>query len=151
MDYNDLYFAGDARNAVKVVGRSENNNGRNPRATVVHGAPVMSPYGGASQYGNPYSANAMIGAHYVMTPHGPMLAQQQSGAFEGIDAGEWVDIAAQVVSALLPLPDAPPSTTVVEDNAQNMVSYQTALASYAKRDEQLRTLGSLVKTFLRGR
>ena len=30
-------------------------------------------------------------------------------------------------------------------NSKNLITYQSALASYAKRDEQIRTIGSLIK------
>jgi hypothetical protein len=44
----------------------------------------------------------------------------------------------------MPLPAAPVSTTDTATDVQNLMLYQGALASYAKRDEQVRTLGSLV-------
>jgi hypothetical protein len=37
----------------------------------------------------------------------------------------------------------------VETDVENLVIYQTALATHAKRDEQLRTLGSLLAKVLK--
>jgi len=53
-----------------------------------------------------------------------------------------------VFAAIQPLPGAPSATGRAEDDVANLVSYQSALAVHAKRDEQLRTLGSLVAKVL---
>ena len=51
---------------------------------------------------------------------------------------------AQVFAALQSLPAAPVATGDVETDVGNLILYQGALAQHAKRDEQVRTLGSLV-------
>lgn len=63
--------------------------------------------------------------------------------------GEYVDAATQVLAALNPLPNAPTAQEDARANLQNLFLYQTALALYAKRNEQFRTLGALAKTFLK--
>jgi hypothetical protein len=54
-----------------------------------------------------------------------------------------IEAGAQVLAAIQSLPLAPVATGKVEQDVANMVLYQAALAEHAKRDEQLRTLGSL--------
>ena len=63
------------------------------------------------------------------------------GKFHG---AQLVDLVAQIFAALMPLPAAPVATTDVPTDTGNLITYQTALAQYAKRDEQVRTLGNLI-------
>lgn len=65
------------------------------------------------------------------------------GNFGGGNLGMIVDAAAQVLAALQPLPGSPPATGDTKDDLANLITYQKALAEHAKRDEQLRTVGSL--------
>jgi hypothetical protein len=67
----------------------------------------------------------------------------------GLSTGELIDVAAQILAAIQPLPGAPPAQGHVETDVENLVIYQTALATHAKRDEQLRTLGSLLGKLLK--
>ena len=55
----------------------------------------------------------------------------------------------EAAAAIQPLPGAPPAQGHVETDVENLVIYQTALATHAKRDEQLRTLGSLLGKLLK--
>jgi hypothetical protein len=55
-----------------------------------------------------------------------------------------IEIAAGAFAALQPLPPAPNPERDTETNTQNLIVYQKALAEHAKRDEQIRTLASLV-------
>ncbi len=66
-----------------------------------------------------------------------------------LTTGEVVEIAAQILAAIQPLPGAPTAAGEVETDVENLVIYQTALATHAKRDEQLRTLGSLLGKILK--
>ena len=66
-----------------------------------------------------------------------------------LTTGEVVEIAAQILAAIQPLPAAPPAAGEVETDGETLVIYQTALATHAKRDEQLRTLGSLLGKILK--
>jgi hypothetical protein len=55
-----------------------------------------------------------------------------------------VEMIAQGFAAMQSLPGAPVATRDLETDIANMVLYQSALASHAKRDEQWRTLGGLI-------
>ena len=65
-----------------------------------------------------------------------------------VTAGQLVDLVAQIFAALMPLPAAPVATSDAGTDVGNLILYQGALASYAKRDEQVRTLGNLVTKLL---
>ena len=71
-----------------------------------------------------------------------------SSLFGRITGGQLVDLVAQIFAALMPLPSAPVATADTATDTGNMILYQTALAQYAKRDEQVRTLGNLVTKLL---
>jgi hypothetical protein len=72
-----------------------------------------------------------------------------SGGIAGLTTGELVELASQLFAAIQPLPGAPTAQGHVETDVENLVSYQTALATHAKRDEQLRTLGNLLGRLLK--
>lgn len=65
-----------------------------------------------------------------------------------LTTAELVEVGAQIVATLQPLPAAPVTTGRVETDVENLTLYQAALAVHAKRDEQLRTIGSLVGKLL---
>jgi hypothetical protein len=44
----------------------------------------------------------------------------------------------------MPLPGAPSVTGDADTDSGNTILYQSALAQYAKRDEQVRTVGNLI-------
>ena len=71
-----------------------------------------------------------------------------SNIFGKVTAGQLVDLVAQIFAALMPLPGAPVATDSAATDVGNLILYQSALASYAKRDEQVRTLGNLVTKLL---
>ena len=61
-----------------------------------------------------------------------------------LTAGQLVELAAQLLATLQPLPAAPVAQGRADTDVQNLITYQNALAIHAKRDEQLRTIGALV-------
>ena len=63
--------------------------------------------------------------------------------------GEVIELATQILAAIQPLPGAPVAQGTAEIDVENLVTYQTALATHAKRDEQLRTLGGLLGKILK--
>lgn len=67
-----------------------------------------------------------------------------AGLFGSMTTGQILDLVAVVFAALQPLPAAPVATKDTNVDVNNLVTYQAALAQHAKRDEQVRTLGSLV-------
>ena len=75
---------------------------------------------------------------------GPVLRSDTGGLSYGV----LIDAGAQVLAAIQPLPTAPVATGCANTDVGNLMIYQRALAEHAKRDEQLRTLGSLASKFL---
>ena len=67
----------------------------------------------------------------------------------GLTTGELIDTGIQLLAAILPLPAAPVAQGESTTDIENMVTYQGALASHAKRDEQFRTVGNLLVRILK--
>ncbi len=67
----------------------------------------------------------------------------------GMSTGELIDTAIQILAAIQPLPVAPTAAGDAGIDVENLVTYQGALATHAKRDEQLRTLGTLLVRILK--
>lgn len=82
-------------------------------------------------------------AERVMYPY-PSYPQPERRVFGNLTVSEAVEVAAQALAALQPLPVAPVATGKVEIDVENLGLYHAALALHAKRDEQLRTIGSLL-------
>jgi hypothetical protein len=82
-------------------------------------------------------------------PWPPAPARTERRVLKDVRFGEWIDAAAQVLVAVQPLPNPPNAVEEGRANLQNLITYQAALAQYAKRNEQFRTLGVLARTFLR--
>ena len=96
----------------------------------------------ARAYGPPtYGQPQMF---YAGPPQSPFAAS----LFGRITGGQLVDLVAQIFAALMPLPAAPVVTSDASTDVGNHLLYQTALVQYAKRDEQVRTLGNLVSKLL---
>ncbi len=76
--------------------------------------------------------------------YGPQGGTLGSSLLGRVTAGQVVDMVAQIFAALMPLPAAPVATSDVSTDVQNVITYQQAIAQYAKRDEQVRTLGNLI-------
>ena len=92
------------------------------------------------------------GYYPVQPAYGQFVMQQPTtlGAlFGGLTIGQIIEMIAQAIAALQSLPTAPVGTQDVEKDVGNLVLYQTAIAQHAKRDEQLRTLGSLISKLVR--
>jgi hypothetical protein len=147
MEEGDLYFV-DTRNADSRDHRTQGGGtarppGARPMSVVtvpgsgqtrVYAAqPPMPVY-----YGNPYMNPGYPNPY--MTPQ-QTLATNLLGR---ISTGQIVDLVAQIFAALMPLPAAPTGTSDANTDVGNLILYQGALAQYAKRDEQVRTLGNLV-------
>ncbi len=142
MEEADIYFV-DTRNAdhrTQGGGNATRGPSGRPMGTVTvpgSGTRVYpatpQPYYGPNPYMNPY-------ANPYMSPQ-PTLA---TGILGRISTGQMIDLVAQIFAALMPLPGAPSATSDVNTDVGNLITYQGALAQYAKRDEQVRTLGNLV-------
>jgi hypothetical protein len=94
-----------------------------------------------------------VNPQYVMPPvAAPNNLASILGGFG--DIGTLANIAAQVFAAFMPLPEPPtPQDSTDNDtatrnamvNSSNLIRYQNALALFAKRDQQILTLGSVLK------
>jgi hypothetical protein len=107
------------------------------------GAHGWGPQGFGPQGFGPHGwgPNTMNAQHpgYAMN-QGPL----GSSLLGRISTGQLIDLIAQVFAALNPLPAQPSVTNDAATDAGNLILYQGSLASYAKKDEQIRTLGHLV-------
>ena len=168
MDYEQVYYVtGDnGRNATPVV-VDHRTGARLPARTtsVIAAAPAASSwapstapyqYGQPSFYGPTMMPNSWTGypvqPPYIMPPVAP--ASNLATILGGFgDVGSLANIIAQVFAALLPLPAAPTpqdnndsdSATNAAVNSSNLIRYQNALALFARRDQQILTLGSVLK------
>ena len=101
---------------------------------------------------NPQSRYApQYAPHYAPQPQviyaqGPGLGVGIGGSsvFGKMTTGQVIDMVAQIFAALMPLPAAPVATADAATDISNLITYNGSLAQYAKRDEQVRTLGNLV-------
>jgi hypothetical protein len=135
---HDLIEIDDPRNArVRVV--------RNPAALRpgVFPAP-MRPYPGMYPAPAPMYQPAAYPAAYSQ----PVIVQRPARRFADLPTGEVLALAAQAFAALQSLPASPAPVGDVETDVSNLIAYQSALATHAKRDEQLRTVGSLLSKLL---
>lgn len=144
MDEDEIYYF-DTRNAEPVVVSRGGNNrgvittsrggGMRPGTRVTRNPMATNRYG--SSYANPYMVGSTAAEYGV-------LGGSLGGLFSGTTPGQLIDVIAQIFAAVMPLPSAPTATTDPATDIGNLITYQSALASYAKRDEQVRTIGNLV-------
>ena len=144
-DYDVIYLDDDERNAVNDhrKGGGRVTVGRRPGGSSVVVPPSRRPT--VIHSGSASSSRVIAGQR-------PVVIQERAslrGGLAGLSTGEIVELAAQILAAIQPLPGAPTATRDVEMDIENLVMYQSALATHAKRDEQLRTLGSLLGRILR--
>jgi hypothetical protein len=146
-EYADIYYV-DARNAVTDHRRPAAGGGvvrpgfpvSTPTRAVVVPPPGARPpvYGGQAPI--VYQQPAVpVGYPTVAYPQSPF-----AGLFARVTTGQLIEMIVQGFAAIQSLPAAPTATDNARDNIENLVLYQTALAQHAKRDEQLRTIGSIV-------
>jgi hypothetical protein len=128
-DYAELQFI--ERNA-NEHDRRHYQGGRPGRTFVPH------PQG---RYAPQYSQQPQV--IYAQGP-GLGVGLGGSGVFGKMTTGQVIDMVAQIFAALMPLPAAPTATADATTDVGNLITYQGSLAQYAKRDEQVRTLGNLV-------
>jgi hypothetical protein len=100
----------------------------------------------ARAYGPPAYGAAPYGQPQII--YGAVPQTAASNLFGRMTGGQLVDLVAQIFAALMPLPTAPTATADSATDVGNLILYQGALASYAKRDEQVRTLGNIVTKLL---
>ncbi len=95
----------------------------------------------------PYQAGYYPPQAYPAYQPAPVVVQRPK-RFMDLPTGEVLALAAQAFAALQPLPAAPVAMGKADDDVSNLITYQSALAVHAKRDEQLRTIGALVAKLL---
>jgi hypothetical protein len=69
--------------------------------------------------------------------------------FGGMHAGQVISLVADALAAFRSLPAAPAPTAELTTDVANSVIYDKALAQHAKTDEQIRTIGHLVAKLVR--
>jgi hypothetical protein len=109
-----------------------------------YAAPYSPPYG-YPPYNAPYAAPYGAPAPYYATAP---AVNGLLGLLGNGSIGPLVEMGTAGFAALQELPPAPTATDDVATNLQNILIYQTALANHAKRNERVRTLGSLVGKLL---
>lgn len=88
------------------------------------------------------------GREVVIYQEPPVMQQQRSGLLANLTTDEIVELAAQVFASFQPLPAGPTATGDMKTDIENLITYQSALALHAKRDEQLRMIGSLLSKLI---
>ena len=156
MDY-DIIYADDNRNAVTDHrgggGGRPTSSGWRPMPPRTQGSrTVIVPPGSRPTVitGNArgyYPPNGKTMPYFGQPPY---YAPPGSIASRfGLTTGEMIDSGVQLIAAILPLPSAPVAQGEAVTDVENLMTYQSALAGHAKRDEQLRTLGTLLTRILR--
>ncbi|KAB2883392.1 MAG: hypothetical protein F9K40_23015 [Kofleriaceae bacterium] len=97
------------------------------------------------------TSGAGMGRPYYPAPQPTVVYHQpaQASALLGLSTAELIELGALALAVLQPLPAAPTGQGDVETDVENLVIYQTALANHAKRDEQLRALGTVIARLVR--
>ena len=170
MDYQDVYYV-DERNAAPRVLVHDRVGTRGPvigtrtppaapasAALVPAGVQYQYPQQGfypapqaATQGWNGYP----LYPQYVSPPPPMQMGGSNLASIIGGfgDLGGLANIAAQVFAALIPLPSAPTpqddndvdAARNAQNNSSNLIRYQSALALFARRDQQILTIGSVLK------
>ena len=133
-EYSEIYFIDedDVRNAPR-------DHRKDPRKTI--GVVRRQPgYSGGLVRRRPRPVYAQPATVVEAVP----VDAPEKKLFANLTSGQLVELATQILAAIMPLPGSPTAQGHVETDVSNLITYQSALALHAKRDEQLRTIGSLV-------
>lgn len=153
MDY-DIVYVDEGRNARDH--RTQRPSGGWRPSAPPPGAPnsrtVVVPPGS-----RPTVITSGSSGYWQPTPYTPMYQPPMYPPFQepsfasrfGLTTGELIDTGIQLLAAILPLPAAPVAQGETTTDMENLVTYQGALASHAKRDEQFRTVGNLLVRILK--
>jgi hypothetical protein len=145
-EYDVIYLDDDERNARAQVVRHGSGGGGGRVAVGGNRRP------GGSSVVVPPSRRPTVIHSGGRADRRPVVIQQEpekKKLLGDLTTGEVIEVATQLLAAIQPLPPAPTSVGSTETDVENLVIYQTALATHAKRDEQLRTLGSLLGKLLK--
>jgi len=173
MDYENVFYMDgsgggyiDGRNAARPVVISHSGT-RLPARTTAIPAPAAAASMGTMthapyQYQYPMSQPAFYNTAWAGYPANPQYVVPQVAPPSNLasilggfgDIGTLANIIAQAFAAFLPLPASPaPQDNTDNDsiaqstlaNSSNLIRYQNALAQFARRDQQILTLGSVLK------
>lgn len=175
MDYDQMYVTSDGsfvtsdgRNAPVVIDRR-----RVPRpvptttlqpAAPVAAVPMIAPAAPQYQYAPAWAQPMWAQQNWAQRGWGnapgyvyPPPTTNLGSILGGFgDLASLASIASQIFAAFLPLPAAPTPQDNSEDsasdaavNSSNLIRYQNALAQFAKRDQQILTIGSVLKELLK--
>jgi hypothetical protein len=176
MDYEDVFYTYDGRNADRISARDHRRFVGRPAPVAVAAAPAAAPIAAAPMVAAPVGAamvpqynyatfpnawgTSMLG--YPLNPPYVMPTQTNLSSILGGfgDIGTLASIAAQIFAALMPLPNPPTPQDATDGNTQstshnaminsaNLIRYQSALADFARRDQQILTIGSVLKELLK--
>jgi hypothetical protein len=145
MDY-DVIYVGDGRNAVTDHRTKGSSTPFRPSGNtgVVGPRTVVVPPGARP------TVITSAPSSWQPTYYQPAYAPAPSFATRfGMTTGELIDTGIQLLAAIQPLPGAPTAQGEAGTDVENLMTYQSALAQHAKRDEQLRTLGNLLVRILK--
>jgi len=149
-EYADIYYVDENRNATTRDHRADNRPGTPgwirphlPTRTVYVAPPASRP---VAQQVAPmiYPQQQFFAQPQLMYPQGFPQQSTAAALFGKLTTGQIVEMVAQAFAALQTLPGAPVATRETSTDIANLILFQNALAQHAKRDEQVRTLGSLV-------
>jgi hypothetical protein len=150
-EYADIYYVDNSRNAAvrRLPSRIPAPMGGRPLyippPTSAPAAPVAATVGAPVVYNTPppvvYGGTAPVVYAQPPATQPPSAVQSLLGR---VTAGQLIEMVAQVFAALQALPAAPVAGEDTNTNVSNLILYQGALATHAKRDEQVRTIGNLV-------
>jgi hypothetical protein len=175
MGYQDVYYVDDIRGASPVVVDHRTGSrvpvSLPARTTVVTAPAATGPFGSPYQYGpgqmapnwgggwnTGWHGGWNGGAGYPTYPQYAMPPVPPTSNLASIlggfgDIGTLANIIAQAFAAFLPLPTPPTpqdgsdtdQATNAALNSSNLIRYQSALAGFARRDQQILTLGSVLR------
>ncbi len=142
-DYADIYYV-DTRNAVTRDHRPGTVASRIPWLPGRRPQPPSQ-----TVYVPPTSRQPVMAPIYGQQPQviytAPPPMQTGAASLLGrLTTGQLIETISAVYAALQTLPNAPVATREAATDVANLILYQGALAQHAKRDEQVRTLGTLV-------
>ena len=147
-DYADIYYV-DTRNATRD--HRTQQQGRpsmpwvRPRTPVTPTRTVYVPPAPQQAFAQPAQfAQPVYAQPQQVIYAGPQPMSGAAALFGRLSTGQLIEMIAQVYAAVQSLPGAPVATRDIDTDVANLILYQGAIASHAKRDEQVRTLGSLV-------
>lgn len=151
-EYADIYYVDDGRNAVVRDHRHRPGVPSWIPRPPVYRPPVRHHHVAPAAVQQPiaYAQPQLLAQPQLfpqaqlMYPPQPLPQSTAASILGKLTTGQIVEMIAQAFAAMQALPGAPVATRDTSTDVANLILFQNALAQHAKRDEQVRTLGSLV-------